>query len=333
MKGDGEAVGGRKAEEEPIVELSAPTTARNALRWARSRLKIYGACPERPVRDVPPTRCERPLPVRSITLRFSFITKDDPHGTRNAAGARRAPLRTAPSTGSNCSPGPSPAGHGREPGRPARRVPQLQVAHPAADGETGDVYASCCRNGNWWFWWPWAERIAEEGDLDAAAAIIERPCGPLTAQRAALQRDVCVLAGQGRTAGRRGPARGLAAGAGGPRCAQPPGPAASAAARPGRRRGLRSAARGGRARGGWPGWCPGQRGPGLERAPPAPGRRGPYRAAGGPQCGGLQGPRPEHAQPGPAERDQAEVGGGDPVLQERRQHDGGRPVRTGNGSW
>jgi hypothetical protein len=56
---------------------------------------------------------------------------------------------------------------------PADRVPRLQVAHPAADGTTGDVYASRCQNGNWWFWWPWAERIAEEGDLDAAAAIIE----------------------------------------------------------------------------------------------------------------------------------------------------------------
>jgi hypothetical protein len=56
---------------------------------------------------------------------------------------------------------------------PAGRVPRLQVAHPAADGETGDVYASRGRNGNWWFWWPWAERIAEEGDLDAAAAIID----------------------------------------------------------------------------------------------------------------------------------------------------------------
>ena len=56
---------------------------------------------------------------------------------------------------------------------PAGRVPRLQVAHPASDGETGDVYASRGRNGNWWFWWPWAERIAEEGDLDAAAAIIE----------------------------------------------------------------------------------------------------------------------------------------------------------------
>jgi hypothetical protein len=56
---------------------------------------------------------------------------------------------------------------------PAGRVPRLQVAHPAADGDTGDVYASRGKNGNWWFWWPWAERIAEEGDLDAAAAIIE----------------------------------------------------------------------------------------------------------------------------------------------------------------
>ena len=56
---------------------------------------------------------------------------------------------------------------------PAGRVTRRQVAHPAADGETGDVYASRGKNGNWWFWWPWAERIAEEGDLDAAAAIIE----------------------------------------------------------------------------------------------------------------------------------------------------------------
>jgi hypothetical protein len=56
---------------------------------------------------------------------------------------------------------------------PAGRVPRLQVVHPAADGDSGDVYASRGQNGNWWFWWPWAERIAEEGDLDAAAAIIE----------------------------------------------------------------------------------------------------------------------------------------------------------------
>jgi len=37
---------GRKAEAEPIVELSATTTTpRNALRWTRSRLKICGTRP------------------------------------------------------------------------------------------------------------------------------------------------------------------------------------------------------------------------------------------------------------------------------------------------
>ena len=64
---------------------------------------------------------------------------------------------------------------------PAGRVPRLQVAHPAADGETGDVYASRGRNGHWWFWWPWAERIAATADIDDAAARIEqvlrRPSG------------------------------------------------------------------------------------------------------------------------------------------------------------
>ena len=57
---------------------------------------------------------------------------------------------------------------------PVGRVPRLQVAHPAADGETGDVYASRGRNGHWWFWWPWAERIGAEGNLEAAAATIEQ---------------------------------------------------------------------------------------------------------------------------------------------------------------
>ena len=57
---------------------------------------------------------------------------------------------------------------------PPNRVPRLQVAHPAPDGATGDIYASRGRDGNWWFWWPWAERIGAEGNLDAAAATIEQ---------------------------------------------------------------------------------------------------------------------------------------------------------------
>ncbi|HUZ37386.1 MAG TPA: hypothetical protein VMV17_13765 [Streptosporangiaceae bacterium] len=57
---------------------------------------------------------------------------------------------------------------------PIGRVPRLQVAHPAAAGPAADVYVSRCRDGSWWFWWPWAERIAAEADLDAAAATIEQ---------------------------------------------------------------------------------------------------------------------------------------------------------------
>jgi hypothetical protein len=57
---------------------------------------------------------------------------------------------------------------------PPSRVPRLQVAHPAPDGTTGDIYASRGRDGNWWFWWPWAERIAVSDDLAAAASRIGR---------------------------------------------------------------------------------------------------------------------------------------------------------------
>jgi hypothetical protein len=56
---------------------------------------------------------------------------------------------------------------------PPGRVPRLEVVHPAADGAVGDVYAARCQDGDWWFWWPWAERIATESNLDAAAATIE----------------------------------------------------------------------------------------------------------------------------------------------------------------
>ncbi len=57
---------------------------------------------------------------------------------------------------------------------PAGRVPWLQVAHPAADGMAGDIYVSRCRDGSWWYWWPWAERIATDEEQDAAAATIEQ---------------------------------------------------------------------------------------------------------------------------------------------------------------
>lgn len=55
---------------------------------------------------------------------------------------------------------------------PPGRMPRLQVTHPA--GGSGDVYAWRCLDGTWWFWWPWAERIACATDLAGAAGTIEQ---------------------------------------------------------------------------------------------------------------------------------------------------------------
>lgn len=57
---------------------------------------------------------------------------------------------------------------------PPGRMPSLHVVHPGAGAGAGeDIYAGCCQDGVWWFWWPWAERIAAESDLEGAAAAIE----------------------------------------------------------------------------------------------------------------------------------------------------------------
>ncbi len=70
--------------------------------------------------------------------------------------------------------GPSLAARGMTPSlvTPAGRVPSLRVLNPAAPALAGDVYAGCCEDGSWWFWWSWAERIAAASDLDQAAARI-----------------------------------------------------------------------------------------------------------------------------------------------------------------
>jgi hypothetical protein len=52
---------------------------------------------------------------------------------------------------------------------PAGRVPSLRVANPAAPALAEDVYAGCCEDGSWWFWWSWAERIAVATELECAA--------------------------------------------------------------------------------------------------------------------------------------------------------------------
>ena len=55
---------------------------------------------------------------------------------------------------------------------PPGRVPSLRVVNGAAPALAEDVYAGCCEDGSWWFWWSWAERIAAAADLDGAAVRI-----------------------------------------------------------------------------------------------------------------------------------------------------------------
>ncbi|HYK67238.1 MAG TPA: hypothetical protein VEV45_04790 [Streptosporangiaceae bacterium] len=57
---------------------------------------------------------------------------------------------------------------------PRGRVPSLHVVNPQACGLTEDVYAGRGQDGQWWFWWSWAEQIAVGDDLEGAAAQIGR---------------------------------------------------------------------------------------------------------------------------------------------------------------
>ena len=49
------------------------------------------------------------------------------------------------------------------------RVPSLHVVNPSVSRLAEDVYVGRSQDGLWWFWWPWAERIAS-GDNAAQAA-------------------------------------------------------------------------------------------------------------------------------------------------------------------
>ena len=57
---------------------------------------------------------------------------------------------------------------------PAGRVPSLHVVNPAVSRLAEDVYVGRSQDGLWWFWWPWAERIAPGDQKAAAAALIAR---------------------------------------------------------------------------------------------------------------------------------------------------------------
>jgi len=57
---------------------------------------------------------------------------------------------------------------------PPGRVPSLYVVNPSARALEVNVYAGCGKDGMWWFWWSWAERIAVADDVDLAATTIVR---------------------------------------------------------------------------------------------------------------------------------------------------------------
>ena len=57
---------------------------------------------------------------------------------------------------------------------PPGRVPSVYVVNPAARALEENVYVTRGRDGLWWFWWSWAERISVADDFAAASAAITR---------------------------------------------------------------------------------------------------------------------------------------------------------------
>jgi len=53
----------------------------------------------------------------------------------------------------------------------------LHVVNPAAPRLAEDVYVGRSQDGLWWFWWPWAERIAPGKEVGTAAAMIAKVLG------------------------------------------------------------------------------------------------------------------------------------------------------------
>lgn len=57
---------------------------------------------------------------------------------------------------------------------PQGRVPSLHVVNPSVSRLAEDVYVGRSQDGLWWFWWPWAERIASGDNAPQAADLIAR---------------------------------------------------------------------------------------------------------------------------------------------------------------
>jgi hypothetical protein len=53
-------------------------------------------------------------------------------------------------------------------------VPCVEIVNPCAQTIEERVYVSQGKDGMWWFWWPWPERISVADDLDAAATSVTR---------------------------------------------------------------------------------------------------------------------------------------------------------------
>ena len=57
---------------------------------------------------------------------------------------------------------------------PPGRVPRLHVVNPTVSRLAEDVFAGRSQDGLWWFWWPWAERIAAGEEVTVAADLIAK---------------------------------------------------------------------------------------------------------------------------------------------------------------
>jgi hypothetical protein len=57
---------------------------------------------------------------------------------------------------------------------PPGRIPSVYITNPRARALEENVYAARGKDGLFWYWWSWAERISLADDLDTAASAILR---------------------------------------------------------------------------------------------------------------------------------------------------------------
>jgi hypothetical protein len=57
---------------------------------------------------------------------------------------------------------------------PPGRVPSVYITNPRARALEENVYVNQGKDGLYWYWWSWAERISVADDIDAAASAISR---------------------------------------------------------------------------------------------------------------------------------------------------------------